>query len=530
MSNFAVSTDPSQDAGIKPAQHYRSHLSPLRFTIRSRLLPFVRSETRLLAAIQHSTRCSFLDYYFAWSASLGSHGFYVTLLPLPLWLGYTDLGRTLIFVLGIGIYFSGALKDFVCLPRPLSPPLARITLSGYTALEYGFPSSHSANAMAVTLVLLLQLYQLDESQISPTLRILANFIIFLYSFSLMFGRIYCGMHGFLDIIVGALIGTFTVFLRYLTHDLYDNLVYSASPLALLIVPIVLLMLNIYPVPVDNCPCFDDAVAFLGVLVGVDLSHWYGSNHNLNYLINFPTPSTIPFLYSSFGSFKIFLRLLINIIIIIIWKHYSKKILIHYILPPIYKIFDERFNVSLPRKGFHQLNKPIHNHNHDHDDNNNKLVDVKKIDVNVDYDNTPNVPKLILRKRAVSIGPESEADVYETMAYREYRKRSISSSSSSSSSPLVNNSSYKSNDNDNSNDKFQDFPQLDKLSLKFKTDLDEENYLKSKLKIQRNKYDVEVIARLIVYSGVAIFALNLNTWFLEYIGLGCLDDYKKIYNL
>ena len=35
------------------------------------------------------------------------------------------MARDLVFVLGMGIYVTGFCKDFLCLPRPRSPPFAQ---------------------------------------------------------------------------------------------------------------------------------------------------------------------------------------------------------------------------------------------------------------------------------------------------------------------------------------------------------------------------------------------------------------------
>ena len=103
---------------------------------------------------------------------------------------------SLVDLLAPGVFFTGMVKDFLCLPRPLSPPLQRITMSGLTALEYGFPSTHSTNAISVALYCLTLLDSSDHGFSAVNKTILQS-IIWLYAFSVVMGRIYCGMHGFL---------------------------------------------------------------------------------------------------------------------------------------------------------------------------------------------------------------------------------------------------------------------------------------------------------------------------------------------
>jgi dihydrosphingosine 1-phosphate phosphatase len=99
-------------------------------------------------------------------------------------------------LLAPGVFFTGMVKDFFCLPRPLSPPLQRITMSGLTALEYGFPSTHSANAVSVALFCLSAIEKSDTG-FTPMGKIGLQCLAWIYAASVVMGRIYCGMHGFL---------------------------------------------------------------------------------------------------------------------------------------------------------------------------------------------------------------------------------------------------------------------------------------------------------------------------------------------
>lgn len=56
-------------------------------------------------------------------------------------------------------------QDLVCVPRPYTPPVERLSISSH-GLEYGFPSTHSTNAVSVSLYfaqLYLQSLRGDES-------------------------------------------------------------------------------------------------------------------------------------------------------------------------------------------------------------------------------------------------------------------------------------------------------------------------------------------------------------------------------
>lgn len=64
-----------------------------RNALRNRLIPIVRWETPWLACMQDNMRSPALDTYFAYTANLGTHTFFMIFLPIQFWCGYTSLGR-----------------------------------------------------------------------------------------------------------------------------------------------------------------------------------------------------------------------------------------------------------------------------------------------------------------------------------------------------------------------------------------------------------------------------------------------------
>jgi hypothetical protein len=71
----------------------RNQLPLWRYVPRQKLLPLVRYETPYLAWCQEKVRTPALDSYFAFSANLGTHTFYLVFLPILFWGGYPSLGR-----------------------------------------------------------------------------------------------------------------------------------------------------------------------------------------------------------------------------------------------------------------------------------------------------------------------------------------------------------------------------------------------------------------------------------------------------
>ena len=162
-----------------------------------------------------------------------------------------------------------------------------------------------------------------------------------------------------------------------------------------------------------------------------------------------------------------------------------------------------------------------------------------------------------RRRAVSIGPQSEADAYETLAYREKRRRNSKSSGALSPSSAANNrvdghhgyftGKSSSPNGATTHDATSRPSKLEIYEGMMGTGFDqstavispaisdnhdianspteeviaqlEEKEMFSKLEKPRVRYDVEVVTKLIVYSGIAWLAVEGNPLVFEAVGLG-----------
>ncbi|KAG9245387.1 sphingosine-1-phosphate phosphohydrolase-like protein [Calycina marina] len=398
------------DAGLRSLDHYKRKLSPWRYSLRQKLLPLIRWETPYLAWMQHNMRSPALDTYFAITANLGTHTFFMVVLPILFWCGHTSLGRGMVHILAAGVFFTGFLKDMLSLPRPLSPPLYRITMSGSAALEYGFPSTHSANAVSVAVYALFTLRS-PECQLADSTKLILEVLSYSYAFSIVLGRLYCGMHGFMDVIVGSIMGAAISVVQCVYVSDLDRFLHSSSWMApATLALVILLLIRIHPEPADDCPCFDDSVAFMGVYIGIELGGWHYATGNSAW--NFPVPGTVPFSLQHMGWVVVILRVLVGVLVVFAWREVMKPSLLKF-LPHLFRLI-ENYGFILPRKFFMPASK------------------YKNIPARLKVDNVmPSVsdlPSLITsirhpgRNRSVSVGPQSAADAYETLAYREKRRR------------------------------------------------------------------------------------------------------------
>lgn len=212
-------------------------------------------------------------------------------------------------------------------------------------LEYGFPSTHSTNSVSIALyffTLLQRLYAtpvsaypsisaafaasanltltaadratqaladggVQETIISATTyRVLVGLLLF-YVFSIVYGRLYTGMHSFTDCIMGVTLGTsiWAVYMacggwlhawirdsgwvgEYAYVYRYLYCLRSVVKMCIIIptvpavtIPVCLLLVHKHPQPVDDCPCFEDAIAFMSVVMGEILIRWFMLHHGFH---------------------------------------------------------------------------------------------------------------------------------------------------------------------------------------------------------------------------------------------------------
>ncbi|CAI4532510.1 CPA_1a_G0028830.mRNA.1.CDS.1 [Saccharomyces cerevisiae] len=326
------------DPGNHPSDHFRTRMSKFRFNIREKLLVFTNNQSFTLSRWQKKYRSAFNDLYFTYTSLMGSHTFYVLCLPMPVWFGYFETTKDMVYILGYSIYLSGFFKDYWCLPRPRAPPLHRITLSEYTTKEYGAPSSHTANATGVSLLFLYNIWRMQES--SVMVQLLLSCVVLFYYMTLVFGRIYCGMHGILDLVSGGLIGIVCFIVRmYFKYRFPGLRIEEHWWFPLFSVGWGLLLLFKHVKPVDECPCFQDSVAFMGVVSGIECCDWLGKLFGVTLVYN---------LEPNCGWRLTLARLLVGLPCVVIWKYVISKPMIYTLLIKVFHLKDDR-NVAARKR-------------------------------------------------------------------------------------------------------------------------------------------------------------------------------------
>jgi hypothetical protein len=378
-------------------------------------------------------------------------------------------------------------------------------MSGSAAMEYGFPSTHTANAVSVGLLIYHHLKGSSALDHSSARYIGLQFANAIYVFSIVAGRIYCGMHGFLDVLVGTMIGVLLWAIRFFFASEMDAAMIHTGFWPLLIVPIVLILVRTHPEPADDCPCFDDAVAFLGVVAGVSVGQWH--------LANVVESAQIPYDFSQSGAYGTALRVALGVGIIAIWRPTMKRAL-HGALPPIFRII-EKSGLSQPRKYFVPASQ--------YEGVPSPLPDSTFFEP---Y-RIPSLFSKIGRARSDSVGPQSPADVYESLAYKQYQKQQAIrrlTKNQNNTNHNVDTAGGKGSENEQKGtsregatsgvDHFTD----SSSETTHEEDMLEQEKLMSTLVIPRVRYDVEVVTKLIVYSGVAVIATDLCPRIFQFLGI------------
>lgn len=185
------------------------------------------------------------------------------------------------------------------------------------------------------------------------------------------------MHSFTDCAMGAVMGAVVWAGYWLLEEsveswlvnagwsgmsLYRSFIYVCiliSTMALVpltIIPLCVIMVNQHPVPVDDCPCFEDAIAFVSVLMGSILGRWHAVHAGFDasfFASSMPGTTSSPLTYT-WGSMGLWwgtatLKMVFGIFVIFAWRIFAKSTL-HMVLPPTFRFLAQIF--TLPHRRFY----------------------------------------------------------------------------------------------------------------------------------------------------------------------------------
>ena len=177
------------------------------------------------------------------------------------------LCRLMVVLMAMCFYLTGFLKNTLCLPRPPAPPIIPLQ----HCQDWSLPSHHAVLNVAVPWFLW---FYLTLTYRPPSLTLCFLFpLISLWSFCVMFSRMYLGVHSPADIFTGGMLGCLLLALWMQWYEginlFLSGAISPSSALAVLCVVVCLLAAHPDPYPVTIV--FAETVCMVGVAVGFVLA-------------------------------------------------------------------------------------------------------------------------------------------------------------------------------------------------------------------------------------------------------------------
>ncbi|KAL2912919.1 Long-chain base-1-phosphate phosphatase [Polyrhizophydium stewartii] len=264
----------------------------LKATVRRALLACVEAEAPLIARIQKRYSNPVTEAIAKAASALGTHEAYLVALPLMFWFVRDPLSSPARhYALGLLGVFAWAntgtsfLKDLLCLPRPPTSHVQRKAEHLSAAREYGFPSTHTGNAVGFSLF--TALFWLRSFAGDPASLAWFTTVLVGYASIVAASRILKGMHSFVDVLGGAAIGLVVAYVfSMLVPHIESAMASDSGPTVPAVATLLALFaLVAHPVPADACPCFDDSLCFLAAWSGAVA----GVTHRIQLALASPQP-------------------------------------------------------------------------------------------------------------------------------------------------------------------------------------------------------------------------------------------------
>ncbi|KAI8868760.1 hypothetical protein GQ42DRAFT_124749 [Ramicandelaber brevisporus] len=305
-----------------------NHIPPLKRHMRAVIARLLDAEVNVHAYWQKRLRHPLLDWYFLHTAALGNHIFFLLISPTLFFCGFGHLARLLVYVIMTTVWMSGIAKDYICMPRPKSPPIARLTKVSSHSQEYGFPSSHTTYAVAVSSTLTTALNLANNAgYISDAQWTAGAMCLALFWTTISFGRLYCGMHSMTDVGGGAFMGVIIWYFWDRMFASVDSLsIVTGSWLSISLVALAVIgLLLMHPIPDNLCPCYEDSFCATGAMLGTFLgTELYGYVFDE---MDHPTDiATVPFSYEELGFVLTVVRIVFGLALVVLWRAAAKAAL------------------------------------------------------------------------------------------------------------------------------------------------------------------------------------------------------------
>lgn len=243
--------------------------------IRRQLLTQILNGTPVLELIQKH-RTPGVTRMMRFFTFLGTEDFYVVLVISFLWVFDARLGRLLVLLMAAAFYLAGAVKNTLVLPRPPSPPI--VPLNKET--DWGLPSHHALLGVNMPWYLWFYMYQNYHLELVVSIMLFTTLAI--WSFCVMFSRLYLGVHSPADVVTGGILGCLLLACWLQVDNMVDFYITTPNSCYMILSAVIILLL-IHPDPHPLTITYDDTVALAGITVGVSFGRSLAS-HQIIYAV------------------------------------------------------------------------------------------------------------------------------------------------------------------------------------------------------------------------------------------------------
>lgn len=155
------------------------------------------------------------------------------------------------------------------------------------------------------------------------------------------------MHSIPDIVGGTLLGTLCWIIWAVFSSSIGAWIESGSLyVPIVMVPLLLVLVHYHPETPDDCPCFEDAIAILAVILGVAMG-WLLTVREPQFAV-----AASVWRYGVLWAVPaIVLRLVLGIGTIFLWRLVMKRTLLT-VLPPAFRLVSKVFDMPLPTRRFY----------------------------------------------------------------------------------------------------------------------------------------------------------------------------------
>eukprot|EP00911_Craspedida_sp_UC1_P002356 UC1_evm2s1767 len=212
-----------------------------------------------------------LSFLFRFGAFLGYEPFYITVFPFLFWNVDPALGRRVVYMWGMVMYYGQLVKDKLRLPRPQECNARVRCMEAEWKAEFGMPSTHVAAVLGHCLVIVNYTMSADYDGRGSSEYPLASaiFACACVLFCTAFGRVYLGVHSLPDLIGGAAVALVVFFFIYanIEADL-DRMVTTSETTLWLPTVAIVSALAVFPVGPTWSNTYGDTAIITGVANGV----------------------------------------------------------------------------------------------------------------------------------------------------------------------------------------------------------------------------------------------------------------------